>query len=895
MKNLSNISILIIYLTICLVSGIACSGGGSSGGDSIADNSGTRDQTTSDDGSYSGTLVINEIVAKPADSGNDWIELYVTNGTVRLGDYSIVDGNSAHEPQDFPEKIMSEGEFYVVEAIDSDDDCPNGETCVSFRLGSDDSVILYKNDTPVDRLDWVEGQADEGFSFGRLPDGTGTAQTLFPTRAATNKTANADTVPADDTNTDTIENTYAPVVINEIVAKDPDDGEDWIEFFVTGTNPLNLNDYTIVDDNNENKPVELPDVYLTPGEFYVVLASDVPPADGSAYVPLKLGADDCLSLFRDEDLIDKLDWDKGAALIGYSYGRFPDGSDNTRTLSPTAGYQNAMPVNRQLVINEIMTKDSDGGHDWFELYNAGNTVIDLGNYRVADDDNDREPSVLPDISLSPGTFAVIYATGEDTGEAPYSVNFKLGGSDSLSLILDDEVVDYMNWDDSDAPAGYAYGLYPDGTWTKGTLEITPGAENQPVEFFSEETVENIYISIDEEYWDKILQYPEDKEYQPASITYRNVTLDDVAFRTKGNSSLGYVANMNSSRFSFKVDMNYYVGGQKLLGVKKINLNNCFKDPSYMRERIAYGMMRSIGIPAPRVAYVNLYINESLHGLYLLVEHVDSEFLENNFDNPEGDLYKPDGTGSDLLWHGPDFSAYTGVELKTNEDITDNAAFIQMIDALNNGNDPDPVVDVDEVLRYFAVSTALSNLDSYQGPLAHNYYIYEQDGRFSIIPWDLNEAFGSFTRGCQGSNAMISLYINEPTAGPLAERPLIARLLEHEDYKRDYQNYIEDLIFGSMNPAVIAWTIENTKNLISRHVANDPTAFFSYATFEASLGNAMIGNVFGLQGFVDERVRNMMDQLSGSEPSSGDGSGGCGIEPDNGSPPGGDGVFPPPGP
>jgi hypothetical protein len=39
---------------------------------------------------------------------------------------------------------------------------------------------------------------------------------------------------------------------------------------------------------------------------------------------------------------------------------------------------------------------------------------------------------------------------------------------------------------------------------------------------------------------------------------------------------------------------------------------------------------------------------------------------------EGDLYKPDGTGSDLLWMGSDFAAYSGVELKTNEDSSDNA-------------------------------------------------------------------------------------------------------------------------------------------------------------------------------------------------------------------------------
>jgi len=822
----------------------------------------------SDDGS---PLVINEIVAKDAAGGNDWIELYVTEGTVELGDYTIVDDDPDHEPQELPDVSLSAGEFYVIEAIDEEDECPDGSSCVSFKLGSDDALTLFKDDVEVDTLDWAEGEADEGYSFGLLPDGTGTAQTLSPTKGYENETGDA------NDSTDTVEDTFAAVMINEIVAKATADGEDWIEFYVSGTETINLNDYMVVDDNDEHELAALPDVSLAPGEFYVVLATDEAPKDGSDYVPFKLGSDDSVSLFQGDDLIDKLDWDDGEALIGYSYGRYTDGSENTQTLSPTKGVANETAERGSLVINEIMAKDSAGGFDWFELYNAGDMDVALGAYEITDDGDDQEPVALPDVTLSPGEFLVIYATGEETDEVSYWVDFKLGSSDSLSLIIDDEVIDYMEWDDSDAPEGFSYGLYPDGTWDSQTLEVTPAAENQVVDFFVEDTVESLYITISETDWDSILSSPLDEEYHPASVTYRDVTLDDVAFRTKGSSSLQAVAQMSGTRYSFKVDMNYYVDGQKLLGMKKINLNNNYKDPTYMRERIAYDMMRSLDLPTPRLSYVNLYINESLHGLYSLVEQVDSEFLEANFDNPEGDLYKPDGTGSDLLWIGSDFAAYSEVELKTNEEISDNAWFINMVNKLNNGSDFESVIDVDGVLRYLAVSTAMSNLDSYQGTLAHNYYIYEQDGRFSIIPWDFNESFGTFRMGCPDMYTMITFYIDEPTSGSLADRPLIAKLLEDSDYKDAYHGYLEDLIDGIMDPDTIAATIADTKTLISEHVNNDPTAFYSYAEFEASLGDTMIGEVFGLQGFVDDRTDNISGQLSGSEPSKGDGSGNCGGE------------------
>lgn len=50
------------------------------------------------------------------------------------------------------------------------------------------------------------------------------------------------------------------------------------------------------------------------------------------------------------------------------------------------------------------------------------------------------------------------------------------------------------------------------------------------------------------------------------------------------------------------------------------------------------------------------------------------------------------------------------------------------------------------LRYFATNTALVNLDHYQGDKKHNYYLYEENGVFSILPWDYNMSFGGYSGG-----------------------------------------------------------------------------------------------------------------------------------------------------
>ena len=46
----------------------------------------------------------------------------------------------------------------------------------------------------------------------------------------------------------------------------------------------------------------------------------------------------------------------------------------------------------------------------------------------------------------------------------------------------------------------------------------------------------------------------------------------------------------------------------------------------------------------------------------------------------------------------------------------------------------------------AVTVALGNMDSYLGP-ATNYYLYDRSGRFFIVPWDLDQAFGTSDCGC----------------------------------------------------------------------------------------------------------------------------------------------------
>lgn len=348
--------------------------------------------------------------------------------------------------------------------------------------------------------------------------------------------------------------------------------------------------------------------------------------------------------------------------------------------------------------------------------------------------------------------------------------------------------------------------------------------------FSSANTLSIDISIDESDWQDMLDNPMQEEYHRANVTINGTVLGNVAIRTKGNNSLTSVAGMDSDRYSFKLDLDYYVDNQNLYGLKKLNLNNNYSDPSYMREALSYQLLERMEIPTPKYAYANITVNGELWGLYLAVEAVDEAFLAANFENTDGDLYKPDGTGSDLVWINDDISSYTGLNLKTNQKTSDQSAILHFLDVINNEPDKlEEVMDVDEMLRYFAANTALANMDSYQGRMKHNYYLYEQGGIFSIIPWDYNMAFGGFGGG--------TIDIDSPVEGSsLAERPLLAALLNNETYKATYEDYLREIAEGFLSKERLSKSIGQIAGQITKDVVIDPTAFYSIDEFTESISS-----------------------------------------------------------
>ena len=435
--------------------------------------------------------------------------------------------------------------------------------------------------------------------------------------------------------------------------------------------------------------------------------------------------------------------------------------------------------------------------------------------------------------------------------------------------------------------------------------------------FPADRVGEVRITMSDDDWARMRSDPLAKRYAVADFSLDGEELRNVAVRPKGSSSLQAVADLGIPQFGLTVDFNLLNVARNFRGLRKIDLNTGFKYHLLLRARLESELFAEMGVPAPRTAFAEVWVNGDRLGVYALVEHIDRTFLRGHFDSGDGNLYKPSGTAGRLDWTEADLAgsdrkgpepmavnlggsslgdlfeavgqgrrgvAGRGVNpgdliaaagLKTNENRPDHAALLRFLEVLNDEPDTsfpraiERVLDVDAALRFLAVSAVTVHLDSYLGS-ARNYYLYETDGRFTMVPWDMNEAFGTFHCGIERSR-LIDLYVDEPTAAPLAGRPLAARLLRHPRYLDAYRGYVRELLDGPLAAgaaearidrlaAMLGPLLEDVQS-VERRRLSELDYDLPASTLDAPAA------VAELKSFVAARSESVRRQLAGVLPSS----------------------------
>jgi hypothetical protein len=130
-------------------------------------------------------VVVNEVVAKAlADAsfnptGSDWIELYNDgDAEVDLEGARLIDSKSKGfaEATALPPGTKIPAKGYLVVFFNHDG---AGTPVIDKGLGAKEAVTLFDRDgVTLDQVDWKDGDAPEGKSWGRSPDGAAVFRTF---------------------------------------------------------------------------------------------------------------------------------------------------------------------------------------------------------------------------------------------------------------------------------------------------------------------------------------------------------------------------------------------------------------------------------------------------------------------------------------------------------------------------------------------------------------------------------------------------------------------------------------------------------------------------------------------------------------------------------------------
>lgn len=223
---------------------------------------------------------------------------------------------------------------------------------------------------------------------------------------------------------------------------------DWIEIENTGAESVDLSGMHLSDKEGEARYTFPEGTVLAPGAFAVVWCSG-DGSDGGDYAAIRLAKGGESVILTDAD---------GKALDRIQTPFLSDDTSYARvsgewcvTSRPTPGFANtdegyaafvasrgfggvAVQITEVCLRGETKLRDADGdASDWIELYNAGTESVSLDGWYLSDDPADPARWRIPDITLAPGEYRVVFASGKNRTQGELHTDFALSAGESAVL------------------------------------------------------------------------------------------------------------------------------------------------------------------------------------------------------------------------------------------------------------------------------------------------------------------------------------------------------------------------------------------------------------------------------------------------------------------------------
>jgi CotH protein len=320
----------------------------------------------------------------------------------------------------------------------------------------------------------------------------------------------------------------------------------------------------------------------------------------------------------------------------------------------------------------------------------------------------------------------------------------------------------------------------------------------------------------------------DQEYAPATITYRGHTFAGAEAKYRGQTSLGYPKKSFTLKFAKDDRFGDALRVAGFTDKRRVTLTTTFDDNSNVRARLAFELWNRLGADHIQLQTYSavVYLNGEFWGLYTVTDHVDDNLMKDNGLSEEGNLYKArthDANFRLTRADDPQLPKESLSEGYTKEEGTPVEG------------EPGANADLEDFVSWVATSTSDTFLTELGTRLVQreyedwwllvsliiagdsagkNSYHYRDpradatDGRFHVLPWDFNDAFGqTFYNDHAGREA-------DRDPEELAEyNRLFERLLEEPTTRSSLISRYRSVLaneweLGSVLQAFDAWAAEN---------------------------------------------------------------------------------------
>ena len=267
---------------------------------------------------------------------------------------------------------------------------------------------------------------------------------------------------------------------------------DWIELYNSTDTDMDISGFGISDNLSQPMKYRFPDGTTIAAKGYLVVfcSGHEGMQNGELHAPFGLRSygEDVVIANRAGRIIDSYSFKNQETDV--SMARIPDGAGEFQSNSqPSPGYPNtgagysAFDAANRLPLGGVYISEFGGStgsvaSDWVEIYNSTGSAVSLAGYGLSNNPKNPAKWVFPDISIEPGEYLLLYATGsaDKAQKKNLKLNFCISSTGEALFFFDPngKLIDKLSA--GRMKSGQSYGR--DGSDNRFYYaEPTPGAQN----------------------------------------------------------------------------------------------------------------------------------------------------------------------------------------------------------------------------------------------------------------------------------------------------------------------------------------------------------------------------------------------------------------------------------